>query len=186
MTDKLKENGLSQSDIMKVKIWQSWYPNEWNKCEGTIEWERLVIENDDHDQQKPGSSSRDMHGAGSVLVKEKDINRHRQFEVQLFSRTDRNWKHRLLMSSFTLVDGLNGNDGFPDGLSDCSLCKGQLCGSCKSIPKREAYVKGSSGYTVEGWRGSDYTRTHRDISIINAMRGWLGLGSISESDLSGL
>ena len=186
LTDKLKANGLSQSDIMKVKIWQSWYPNEWNKCEGTIEWERLVIENDDHDQQKPGSSSRDMQDYGSVLVKEKNIEKHRQFEVQLFSRTDRNWKHRLLMSSFTLVDGLNGNDGFPDGLSDCSLCKGQWCGSCRSIPKRQAYVKGAGSYTVEGWRGSDYTRTHRDLDIINAMRGWMGLGKLSQADLSGL
>ncbi|ELP93157.1 alpha-amylase, putative [Entamoeba invadens IP1] len=183
LTEQLQKNGLSNSDVMKVKIWQSWYPNEWNKCEGTIEWERLVIENDDHDQQKPGSSSRDMHDAGSVLVKEKDINRHRNFEVQLFSRTDRNWTHRLLLSSYTLQDGLNGNDGFPDGLSDCSLCTGSYCGSCKSIPKRDAYVADATGYTVEGWRGSDYTRTHRDTAIINAMRGWMGLGSISAKEL---
>ena len=183
LTDQLSAAGLSSSDISKVKIWSSWYPKEWGMAEGQIEYERLVIENDDHDQQKPGSSSRDMHGAGSVLVKEKNIDAHRQFEVQLFSRTDRNWKHRLLMSSFTLVDGLNGNDGFPDGYSDCSLCTGQWCGSCKSIPKRQAYVEGSDGYTVEGWRGSDYTRTHRDIDIINAMRGWLGLGKVTKSQL---
>ena len=90
------------------------------------------------------------------------------------------------MSSFTLVDGLNGNDGFPDGLSDCSLCKGQWCGSCRSIPKRQAYVKGAGSYTVEGWRGSDYTRTHRDLDIINAMRGWMGLGKLSKADLANL
>ncbi|BFU21197.1 alpha-amylase family protein [Entamoeba histolytica] len=183
LTEQLKANGLSDEDIKKVKIWQSWYPNEWGKCEGTIDWERLVIENDDHDQQKPGSSSRDMHDQGSVLVKEKNVDRHRQFEVQLFSRTDRNWTHRLLLSSYTLIDGANGNDGFPDGLSDCSLCTGQWCGSCKSVPKRQAYVADAGGYTVEGWRGSDYTRTHRDTAIINAMRGWMGLGSISAKEL---
>ncbi|ELP85774.1 alpha-amylase, putative [Entamoeba invadens IP1] len=183
LTEQLQKNGLSESDIMKVKIWQSWYPKEWGMGEGTIAWERLVIENDDHDQQKPGSSSRDMQDFGSVLVKEKDINKHRNFEVQLFSRTDRNWTHRLLLSSYTLQDGLNGNDGFPDGLSDCSLCTGSYCGSCKSIPKRDAYVADATGYTVEGWRGSDYTRTHRDTAIINAMRGWMGLGSISAKEL---
>ena len=105
LTDVLKKSGLSDSDIAKVKIWQSWYPGETDKCEGIIPNERLVIENDDHDQQKPGSSSRDMHGMGRVPLIEKDVNKHRNFEVQVFSRTDRNWKHRLLLSSYTLRPG---------------------------------------------------------------------------------
>ena len=122
LTDALKKSGLSDSDIAKVRIWQSWYPGETGKCEGRITNERLVIENDDHDQQKPGSSSRDMHGMGSVLVIEKDDNKHRNFGVYVFCRTDRNWKHRLLLSSYTLRPRTDGNDGFPDGLSDCKLC----------------------------------------------------------------
>ena len=185
LTDALKKSGLSESDIAKVKIWQSWYPGETGKCEGKIPSERLVIENDDHDQQKPGSSSRDMHGMGSVLVIEKDVNKHRQFEVQVFSRTDRNWKHRLLLSSYTLRPGTDGNDGFPDGLSDCKLCTGEWCGSCITIEKRDAYDPSSTGYDVHDWRGGDYTRTHRDQEIINAMRGWMGLGKMSAQQLYG-
>ncbi|KAL7716459.1 Alpha-amylase [Entamoeba marina] len=183
LTEQLQANGLSEDDIARIKIWMSWYPAEWGKCEGTIPMERLVIENDDHDQQKPGSSSRDMHDQGSVLVKEKNIDAHRNFEVTVFSRTDRNWKHRLLLSSYTLIDGANGNDGFPDGYSDCSLCVGDYCDYCTSVPKRQAYVADAGGYTVENWRGSDYTRTHRDTTVINAMRGWMGLGSISATEL---
>ena len=182
-TESMKEQGLSESDIAKIKIWMSWYPAEIDKCEGKIPSERLVIENDDHDQQKPGSSSRDMHDQGSVLVKQKDINAHRNFEVTVFSRTDRNWKHRLLLSSFTLRDGSDGNDGFPDGYSDCSLCTGEYCSSCVNFPKHEAYVADSEGYSVNGWQYGYYTRTHRDISIINAMRGWMGLGKMTAKEL---
>jgi alpha-amylase len=32
-----------------------------------------------------------MQDKGSVLVKEKDVAKHRGFEVQLFSRTDGDW-----------------------------------------------------------------------------------------------
>ena len=103
---------------------------------------------------------------------------HRNFEVHVFSRTVINRKHRLLLSSYTLRPGTDGNDGFPDGLSDCKLCTGEWCGSCISIEKRDAYDPSSTGYDVHDWRGGDYTRTHRDPLIINAMRGLMGLGKI--------
>ncbi|ELP93184.1 alpha-amylase, putative [Entamoeba invadens IP1] len=185
LTEQLKANGLSESDIAKVKLWMSWFPMEVGKCDGRelVPWERLVIENDDHDQQNPGSTSRNMYEHGSVLVKDKNVESHRNFEISLFSRTDQNWTHRLLLSSYTQIQSTNGNDGFPDGLSDCSLCTGNYCNNCKSIPKRQAYVADAPGYSVEGFRGSDYTRTHRDTAVINAMRGWMGLGAISAKEL---
>ena len=40
---------------------------------------RFAIQNDDHDQQNDGSSSRDMGDKGSVLIKEKDAGKHRGF-----------------------------------------------------------------------------------------------------------
>ena len=55
---------------------------------------------------------------------------------------------------------------------------GEWCGSCISIEKRDAYDPSSTGYDVHDWRGGDYTRTHRDQLIINAMRGLMGLGKI--------
>ena len=75
-----------------MKIWESAYPKEFPICGGwVIPSERFVAENDCHDDQNPGSSSRDMGDKGSVLVIQKDVPRHRGFEVQLFSRTDGNW-----------------------------------------------------------------------------------------------
>ena len=45
-----------------------------------------------HDEQNPGSSSRDMGDKGSVYIKEKDANKHRGFSKELFTRTDGQWK----------------------------------------------------------------------------------------------
>ena len=50
-TDALKKSCLSDSDIAKVNIRQSWYSGETAKCDGRVPNERLAIENDDHDQQ---------------------------------------------------------------------------------------------------------------------------------------
>ena len=65
----MKNSGLSESDINKIKIWESDYPKEFPICGNwVIPSERLVVENDCHDDQNPGSSSRDMGDKGSVLV----------------------------------------------------------------------------------------------------------------------
>ncbi len=59
--DAMKKNGLSDSDIAKVKIWSSDYPKEMPICGyWIIPSERFAIQNDCHDDQNPGSSSRDM------------------------------------------------------------------------------------------------------------------------------
>jgi alpha-amylase len=90
--DAMKKNGLSDSDIAKVKIWSSDYPKEMPICGyWIIPSERFAIQNDCHDDQNPGSSSRDMQDKGSVLIKDKDVAKHRSFEELLFSRTDANW-----------------------------------------------------------------------------------------------
>ena len=189
LTEQLKANGLSDDDVTKVKIWMAWYPQEWPLCDGSdiIPYERLVIGNDDHDQQKPGSSSRDMHDKGSVLVIEKNIAKHRGFEVELMSRTDRDWKHKLLLSSYTLVDGSDGSDGAPDGYSDCSLAVGKWATECKhDVKYAPAHDPNVCGYTVEGWASGHWTRTHRDKSIILAMREWMGLSTDVTNEEIGL
>ncbi len=108
----------------------------------------MVIQNDDHDQQNPGSSSRDMgpfgkllnihitfhdlrkkvffFKQGCVLVKNCPENEHRNFETKLFTspngvgNNDNDWPIRFILSSYYLT---HGNDGIPDGWSDCSKCK---------------------------------------------------------------
>jgi alpha-amylase len=67
--DFMKQVGLSSGDIYKIKIWESDYPKEFPICGyWPIPSERYVVENDCHDDQNPGSSSRDMGDKGSVLV----------------------------------------------------------------------------------------------------------------------
>ena len=63
-----------------------------------------------------------MGDKGSVLIKDKNVSLHRGFETQLFSRTDGDWKIKLVLSSYTFMN--NGAAGVPDGKSDCSACIG--------------------------------------------------------------
>ncbi|KAJ3359090.1 hypothetical protein HDU91_005008 [Kappamyces sp. JEL0680] len=185
-TDVLGAAGLSQTDIAKIKIWSSDYPKEFPVCGRRIlPDERFVIQNDDHDQQNSGSSSRDMQGFGSVLIKDKDINAHRGFEVQLFARTDGSWAIRQVLSGWYFNAGSNAV-GWPDGKSDCSLYSGNQSVTCGNVPYHKAYVANACGYSmlVNGnWEVGAYTRVHRDTSIINAMRKWMGLASTNQAAL---
>ncbi len=128
--------GLSEGDVSKVKIWESDYPKEFPICGyWQIRAERYAAGLDCHDDQFPGSSSRDMGDTGSVLVKEKNVDKHRNFSVQLFNRTDGNWKIKLVLSSYTFVES-KGGYGFPDGHSDCKECQSDECrkNCSKSVP----------------------------------------------------
>lgn len=91
LAEKLAKAGLSQNDVNKVKIWQSDYPKEFPACGWVIPSERFVAQLDCHDDQNPGSSSRDMGDTGSVLVRERNVDKHRNFNKQLFQRTDGDW-----------------------------------------------------------------------------------------------
>ena len=186
--NKMKAAGLSDNDILKIKIWGSDYPKEFPICGW---WEidpiRHAIGLDCHDDQFPGSSSRDMQDKGSVYVKERNAERHRYFLVQMFTRTDANWKIKLVLSSYSFKgDGF----GFPDGKSDCSKCTGQQCkDNCsKSVPYQKAYNPLSQGYdagSFGGWKENTYTRVHRDQEVTNAMRRWMGLGALNSEQLYG-
>jgi hypothetical protein len=82
------------------------YPKEPSVACGQVPFNRFAIQNDDADQQTPGSSSRDMGSMGSVLVKDLNIPLHRQFEVQLFQNpngaTDNanDYPIRMVLSSY--------------------------------------------------------------------------------------
>ena len=187
--NKMKAVGLSDSDILKIKIWGSDYPKEFPICGY---WEidpiRHAIGLDCHDDQFPGSSSRDMQDKGSVYVKERNAERHRYFLVQMFTRTDANWKIKLVLSSYSFI----GNAyGYPDGKSDCSRCNPntQCSQNCRrSVPYQKAYNPNSQGYDAGSsgnWKENTYTRTHRDREVVNAMRQWMGLSSLSSDQLYG-
>ncbi|PRP89569.1 hypothetical protein PROFUN_00833 [Planoprotostelium fungivorum] len=172
LVKSLAAAGFSEKEIDQIKIWNSGYPKEPLADCGTVDKVRFVIQNDDHDQQMPGSSSRDMQDWGCVLVKGCTPEKHRAFEVRLFqdpngaTDNDDDYPIRTILSSFYWQ---NGSFGMPDGLSDCSLC-GQTCEGCRSVRFSAAYDDASKGYDSEV-----YTRVHRDADIINAMRAWVKL-----------
>jgi len=115
-----------------------------------------------------------MQDKGSVLVIEKNVPKHRGFELQLFDRTDGDWQIKLLLSSYSFMN--NGAQGVPDGKSDCNNCVGDQCNSCsKSMAYSKAHDPNVCGYTCEvdgQWQEGVFTRTHRDYDIIQAMRNW--------------
>mmetsp|Transcript_90898 Transcript_90898/g.283187 ORF Transcript_90898/g.283187 Transcript_90898/m.283187 type:complete len:639 (+) Transcript_90898:53-1969(+) len=182
----LAKAGFSADEVDAVKTWNSGYPKESEKgvddCDiGKTGLRRQVIQNDDADQQNPGSSSRDMGDTGCVLIKGCDESSHRAYEVKLFSnppgsRDSKNdYPIRVVLSSFYW--GKDTVQGIPDGKSDCSLCTVN-CDGCKGVPFQQAYNAKSTGY--DKGDGS-YTRVHRDPAIVNAMRGWMGLKAIEAS-----
>lgn len=129
-----------------------------------------------------------MGDKGSVYIKDKNVETHRNFETQLFSRTDGNWQIKTLLSSYSFMN--NGAAGFPDGSSDCDNCVGDQCDSCtKSMKKAQAFDDSSCGYDTRNgndWVEGAYTRVHRDQDIINSMRAWMGLSQHEDPTMLGL
>ncbi len=119
-----------------------------------------------------------MGSEGCVLVEGCTESNHRNFEVKLFqspngaSSNDNDYPIRLVLSSYYWQ---GSSSGTPDGFSDCSLC--QLnCEGCRTTSKTAAFDAKSCGYD-----SPVYTRPHRDMDIVNAMRGWMHLKSTSYS-----
>ena len=114
-----------------------------------------------------------MGNDGCVLIKDCDgASQHRDFEVKLFESpngiedNENEYPIRLILSSFWWVDGVQG---IPDGKSDCKLCTIN-CEGCQGMAYAAAYDDSSRGYDQ-----MDYTRPHRDESIIMAMQKWIGV-----------
>jgi len=180
--DKFQKAGFTADEINKLKIWNSGYPKEPEKgipdCDiGKSGTQRVVIQNDDHDQQNPGSSSRDMQSAGCVLIKGCEEATHRGFEVELFtnppgSRDNKNdYPIRTVLSSFYW--GSDGTvQGMPDGKSSCDLCT-MNCEGCKDMAYQKARDPTSKGYDKGDGK---YTRVHRDAAITASIRAWMGIG----------
>lgn len=186
---KMSKVGLSKNDIEKIKIWGSDFPKEHPICgKWVISSTRMIAQYDCHDDQNPGSSSREMADKGSVYIRERNAQKHRDFNKLLFTRTDGEWKIRMVLTSYSFME--NGGAGFPDGNSDCSKCTGKQCkeNCSKSVPYQKAYNPASTGYDTgskDNWKEGSYTRVHRDMEVINAMRGWMGLNPLSFDELYG-
>lgn len=189
LENELLANGLSPADVTKIKIWFSAYPVQTDIDCGQLAMNRKAIQNDDADQQNPGSTSRDMQGEGTVLVIEKNIPLHQYFEEKLFTNPNgasdnaNDYPIRMVLSSFWLPP--NPNDyGLPDGNSNCDVCR-VTCDSCdpaRSMNFTAAYRHNATAYDTAG----RFTRTHRYLGTINAMRSWMQLSPLRQEDVDGM
>lgn len=176
MTNILLSDLGNQTEVNKIKIWDGLYPS--SPSQNPMARNRVVIQNDDHDSQTPGSSSRYFGTSGCILVRNCSTSTHRNYEIKLFSNpygvSDNNndWPIRFVLSSFYFT---YGTSGIPDGKSSCATTCKVNCPACtEDVPYLPAYVPGECAYV-----GNGYTRVHRDIGIINAMRAWMKLSPIN-------
>lgn len=120
-------------------------------------------------------------------MKEKNVDKHRDFSIQMLTRTDGNWQIKLVLSSYTFIES-RGAYSFPDGASDCRNCQSDNCRSkcSKTMPESKAHQDDVCGYTClenGSWTEGVYTRVHRDFAIIKALRRWMQLpDNISPTD----
>ena len=187
--NEMKKLGMSQREINSIKIWPSDFPRYYPSCETqTLSPERTVIGMETIDDQIPGVECRDLGDSGTVFLVEKNKERHKSFEIKIIKDDTVGFKIKLLLSSYA-YRASQGAYSFPDGYSDCNRCTNKRCkeGCTKSMPYTKAYKKSSRGYdTIDEnghWVEGEYTRVHRDIDIVNAVREWMGLGNIHREAL---
>ena len=176
LQNELLSNGFTMEDVNKIKIWNSGYPKEPELGYCTINNTRNAVQNDDADQQTPGSTSRDMGDQGCVLIENcNSDDEHMNFETKLFNNpngvNDNNngYPIRLILSSFWWPQ--DNDYSIPDGYSNCDRCT-TTCDGCLGTNYTKAHDPTSNGYDKPG-----YTRVHRNPQIIGAMKNWLGISN---------
>ena len=172
-TSKLVNNLFSEEDIKKIKFQAEGYPNQMPICNDNNDWidkQRFVLT-----VEHPSNHVYDSSNINIVL---KNPDTHKNNYISLFNNTiDSNI--RIVFSSYSLTEK---GTGFPDGLSDCSDIDG-----CYSVSYTKAYDPLSIGYDTGkenvNWKDGNYSRIHRNIDIVNAMREWLSLKRLTEEEL---
>ena len=179
--EKLENEEFSEEDINKIKITNEDFRENKPICneKWKISQNRYVIYYENQNIQKVDSVF------SYSYIYTKDIEAHRNEYVNYMKEIEIDYKIKFIFSSYSLINGANG---FPDGKSDCSKCKNKDCKNfcTKSVPYQKAYEPLSTGYDTgnsTNWIEGSYTRVHRDLDIVNAMREWMGLDALSEYNL---
>ena len=179
--EKLDNLGFSKEDINKIKITNDDFRNIKPICNETweINQNRYVIYYENQNIQNVDGEFPYSY------IHTKDVEAHRNDYVNYMKETEIDYKIKIIFSSYSLINRANG---FPDGKSDCSKCKTQDCiNYCtKSVPYQKAYEPLSTGYDTGNsynWIEGGYTRVHRDLDIVNAMRDWMGMDALSKKNL---
>ena len=180
ITEKMKEEGFNDNDILKIKLWNTGYmSNKFPTCnnEWPIPQERYILALNNHYVQSIE--------AGDDYIVKHNIDKHKKIYIKLLTDESINVKIKIIYSSYSLMN--NGGFSFPDGKSDCNKCINEECkNSCtKSVPYQKAYNPLSIGYDPGNgtdWKEGTYTRVHRNIEIVNSMRSWMKLNLFENED----
>ena len=178
----LKKEGFKDTEIQQIKFW----------FKGNLAYEDFLgqydascdIENEDDlfvDVSRWTISleySDDInmgHDDYNIYIKHKNKNEHKNILINnLFLKPRFNWAIRFVFTSFS-IDSVNG---IPDGKSEKSFCESDSCRLYTvDLPFKRAFNPYSKGYDCgdgeNNWIIGEYSRIHRDIDVINAMREWL-------------
>eukprot|EP01017_Pseudomicrothorax_dubius_P028174 TRINITY_DN332_c0_g1_i1.p1 TRINITY_DN332_c0_g1~~TRINITY_DN332_c0_g1_i1.p1 ORF type:complete len:653 (+),score=103.06 TRINITY_DN332_c0_g1_i1:121-2079(+) len=172
----LLEEGYTRDELVQIRFWIRNQEKHFQQCDNAtrITGKRLTIGLDTHDHQFS------YGGDIPIIGKDKNICRWRSTMEELLKTSAFDTDIKLVMSGFWSIDDCRGP---PDGLSDCAMCATDVCKrNCKkSVPKVEAAREGACPY--ENPNSFGWTRTHRDILLVKAMREWLGMSTdITEED----
>ena len=182
-TNLLKVEGFTDNEILQIKFWfqgnlayedyleqydvSCGYKNEDNLLFDVKRWtisleysDDINMDNDDY----------------NIYIRNKNIQEHKNILINdMFLHPRFNYAIRFVFTSYSIN---YGSFGVPDGKSEISFCSSESCKeSTVDLPYRRAFNPNSTGYDCgdgeDNWIIGEYSRIHRDIDIVNAMREWM-------------
>ena len=181
-TNLLKDEGFKDSEILQIKFWFKGClasEDELGKYEPSCDeetdeallfdvrrWTVSLEYSDDINKGETGYN---------IYIKHKNIEEHKKILINdMFLHPRFNYSIRFVFTSYSVEGELTG---IPDGKSEKSFCSSESCRLyTEDIPFKRAFNPHSRGYDCgneDNWIIGEYSRIHRDIDIINAMREWL-------------
>ena len=183
-TQQLKQAGFKESEILQIKIWSKGiltedeikYMGDYDIACGEEEESKLKFDIKRWTVSLEYSDDINMGDTGyNIYIKDKDVSEHKRILINnMFLKPRFNFPIRFVFSSFS-IGGING---IPDGKSEKSYCATMAClQNVDDLPFKRAFNPHSRGYDCgdgpDNWKIGEYSRVHRDIDIINAMREWI-------------
>lgn len=179
--DLLKKEGFKDSEILQIKYWfkgclayEDYLPNYAPTCYAEKD-EDLLFDVRRWTISLEFSDDINMaHDEYNIYIRAKDKEKHKQILINdMFLHPAFNYSIKFVFTSFS-IDNVNG---IPDGKSEKSFCATESCiKSASDLKFKRAFFPYSTGYDCgdsKNWTIGEYSRIHRDIDIVNAMREWL-------------
>ena len=182
-TGLLKNEGFTDNEILQIKLWfkgnlayedylvdydaSCGYENEDDLLFDVKRWTISLEYADDINM------SSDCY---NIYIRDKNVQEHKNILINdMFLHPRFNYAIRFVFTSYSVVNGLNG---VPDGKSEKAFCNSDDCiEKTEDFPYRRAFNPNSTGYDCgdgeDNWIVGEYSRVHRDIDIVNAMREWM-------------